>query len=137
MLPVSPPNDGCPVLSLADYVRRARFEKNLSLANVSTGARGQISKTHINRIENGTVTRISLSKLGALAIGLGVSFDEVLAAAQGKLPSVDLRANDVKLLSWFRQLSPDRQEDLLIMLRALAEWTRGSRLSVPNNVRRM
>jgi transcriptional regulator with XRE-family HTH domain len=121
MLPVSPPNDRCPVLSLADYVRRARVEKNLSLANVSARARGAIGKTHINRIENGTVTRVSISKLGALAIGLGVSLDEVLEVAQGKFRTVDSGANDVKLLSWFRQLSPDRQEDFLIMIRALAE----------------
>jgi transcriptional regulator with XRE-family HTH domain len=102
MVHVSAPNEGYPALSLADYVRRIRFEKNLSLANVSARSRGQIGKTHINRIENGTVTRVSLSKLRALALGLAVPVDEVLAVAQGKFPVADSQGNEARLLHYFR-----------------------------------
>jgi transcriptional regulator with XRE-family HTH domain len=111
----------CPVLSLAEYVRRTRMEKNLSLSSVSAKSRGQIGKTHINRIENGIVSRVSLTKLRALALGLSVPVEEILAVAQGNLPSVGTCTNETTLLKYFRQLSVDRQNDLLIMVRALAE----------------
>ena len=110
-----------PVFSLADYVRRTRVEKNLSLASVSAKSRGQIGKTHISRIENGTVSRVSLSKLRALALGLSVPVDEILAVAQGKLPDADGGTNEATLVKYYRQLSLDRQKDLLVMVRALAE----------------
>ena len=114
-------NRSCPVLSLADFVRRTRLEKNLSLANVSARSRGQIGKTHVNRIENGTVTRVSLSKLRALAHGLSVPVDEILAAAQGKFPSAQIQNEETKLLNCFRQLSLNRQKDVLLMVSALAQ----------------
>src|SRR5437764_15043287 len=83
MLYVSGPTDTYPITSLAEYVRRIRNEKDLSLAPMCAGSRGQISKTHINRIENGTVTRVSLIKLRALALGLGIPEDNLITAAQG------------------------------------------------------
>lgn len=110
-----------PVHSLADYVRRTRLEKNLSLSCVSAKSRGQIGKTHINRIENGIVTRVSLSKLRALALGLSVPVEEILEVAQGNLPGVATCTNEATLLRYFRQLSVDRQRDFVIMVRALAE----------------
>ncbi|PYS60195.1 MAG: hypothetical protein DMF74_19380 [Acidobacteria bacterium] len=119
MLYVSGPTERYPITSLADYVRRVRNEKNLSLAQVSARSRGQISKTHINRIENGTGTRVSLIKLRALARGLGVSEDALVAVAQGKAPPAQTTTNEVELLSYFRQLSANHQEDVLVMLSAL------------------
>ena len=120
VLYVSGPTDRCPITYLADYVRRIRNEKNLSLAEVSARSRGEIGKTHINRIENGTVTRVSLLKLRALARGLDVPEDDLIGVAQGKAPGT-VPANEATLLNWFRQLSPDRQEDVLVMLHALAK----------------
>lgn len=120
MLYVSDPTERCPITHLADYIRRIRIEKNVSLAQVSARSRGQIGKTHINRIENGTVTRVSLVKLRALARGLDVPEDELIAAAQGKISGVEPPANEGNLLNYFRQLSTDRQEDVLVMLHALA-----------------
>ncbi len=121
MVKVSNPTEDCPVSCLADYVRSVRNEKNLSLAEVSARSRGRISKTHINRIENGTVSRVSLLKLGALSRGLDVPEDELIAAAQGKATGVEPPANEVELLGYFHQLSRDRQQDVLFILRALAE----------------
>ena len=121
MIYVSDPTQSCPITYLADYVRRIRNEKNLSLAEVSAKSRGQIGKTHINRIENGIVTRVSLLKLRALARGLDVPEDELIAIAQGKSPRTQAPANEGELLNYFRQLSPDRQEDVLVMLNALAK----------------
>jgi transcriptional regulator with XRE-family HTH domain len=110
-----------PVLSLADFVRRTRLEKNLSLQDVSVRSRRQIGKTHINRIENGRVSRVSLSKLRALSLGLAVSVDEILAAAQGNSSDAGASTNEATLLNYFRQLSTDQQKDLLTIVRALAE----------------
>ena len=121
MVYVSGPTERYPITSLADYVRRIRNEKDLSLAQTCAGSRGQISKTHINRIENGTVARVSLIKLRALALGLGVPEDDLIAVAQGKPPRMEATKNEAKLLSCFRQLAADRQEDVLVMLHALAK----------------
>ena len=106
--------------SLPDYVRRLRHERNLSLAVVSARARGKIGKTHINRIENGLVNSVSLTKLRALALGLGVVDDEIIAVAQGKFPHTEAKADEARLLIYFRHLSRERQLDVLEMLRALA-----------------
>src|ERR1041384_8066698 len=120
MLYVSPPTESYPIASLADYVRRIRNEKNLSLAQVSSRSHGRIGKTHINRIENGTVARVSLIKLRALALGLDVPEDDLIAVAQGKLPPIDATKSEARLLRCFRQLGTERQEDVLVMMQALA-----------------
>jgi hypothetical protein len=56
-----------------------------------------------------------------LAVGLSVPVDEILAVAQGKLPDVGADTTEATLVKYFRQLSPERQNDLLLMVRALAE----------------
>src|SRR2546422_10999137 len=121
MVYVSSPTERYPITSLADYVRRIRNEKDLSLAQVSAQSHGRIGKTHINRIENGTVNRVSLTKLRALALGLGIPEDDLIAVAQGKPQRTEATKNETKLLSYFRQLSANRQEDVLVMLRALVK----------------
>ena len=121
MVYVSGPTERYPITSLADYVRRIRNEKDLSLAQVSAQSHGRIGKTHINRIENGTVNRVSLTKLRALALGLDVPEDDLIAVAQGKPPRTEATKNEAKLLSYFRQLSANRQEDVLVILRALVK----------------
>ena len=121
MVYVSGPTERYPITSLADYVRRIRNEKDLSLAQVSAQSHGRIGKTHINRIENGTVNRVSLTKLRALALGLGIPEDDLIAVAQGKPQRTEATKNETKLLSYFRQLSANRQEDVLVMLHALVK----------------
>ena len=120
MVYVPGPTERYPITSLADYVRRIRNEKNLSLAQVSSRSHGRIGKTHINRIENGTVVRVSLMKLRALALGLDVPEDDLVAVAQGKPPRTEATKNEAKLLIYFRQLSAPHQQDVLAMLQALA-----------------
>ena len=121
MVYVSGPTERYPITSLADYVRRIRNEKDLSLAQVSAQSHGRIGKTHINRIENGTVNRVSFTKLRALALGLGIPEDDLIAVAQGKPQRTEATKNETKLLSYFRQLSANRQEDVLVMLHALVK----------------
>ena len=59
-------------------------------------------------------------KLRALALGLDVPEDDLIAVAQGKLPPIDATKSEARLLSYFRQLGTERQEDVLVMMQALA-----------------
>jgi transcriptional regulator with XRE-family HTH domain len=106
--------------SLADYVRRIRHEKDLSLADVSNRSGGGIGRTHINRIENGEAHGVSVEKLRALAKGLGVSEEEIFAVARGKSSSGDLQLKELRLLEYYRLLSEDRQDDVLLYLEMLS-----------------
>ena len=128
MLYVPGPIERHPITSLADYVRCVRNKKNLSLAQISARSHGRIGKTHINRIENGTVGRVSLIKLRALARGLDVPEDDLIAVARGKPPRTGTTRIEADLLACFRQLSDERQQDVVVMLQALA-----SRLAKGNN----
>src|SRR5919206_2156312 len=71
---------------LADYLRRVRNEKGMSQRDVEIKSGNRISKGYIGQIENREVLGHSVTpqKLQALAVGLGVSEDEVFAVARGK-----------------------------------------------------
>jgi transcriptional regulator with XRE-family HTH domain len=64
---------------LADYVRRIRKEKGLSLKDVEEQSGRRISKGYISYYINPT-----RDKLIALALGLGVTEDEIFDIARGK-----------------------------------------------------
>jgi transcriptional regulator with XRE-family HTH domain len=70
-------------MPLADFVRRTRVEKRLSLNDVARQSGHQISNAYVSKIENGYVTNPSPKKLRALAKGLRESEDEVFAIARG------------------------------------------------------
>lgn len=93
--------------SLADFIRRIRAEKNLSLSDVVTRSGNLISNGYISQIENHYVKSVTASKLKALAKGLGISYEEISAIAGGQalkasgLENANLRAflEDVEKLS--------------------------------------
>ncbi|MET0650202.1 MAG: helix-turn-helix transcriptional regulator, partial [Pyrinomonadaceae bacterium] len=64
---------------LADYLRRIRNEKGLSLRDVEVKSGSKISKGYVGQIENRSVLGQSVTpqKLQALSVGLGVSEDEI------------------------------------------------------------
>jgi len=77
---------------LGDFVRRIRKEKSLSLRDVSKRSARfgkPITPSYISRIENDPTRRVTADRLNALAYGLGVSLDELLACAVGKIPADD------------------------------------------------
>lgn len=97
------------VEDLADFVRRTRHEKSLSLRAVEIGSSGAISKGYVGQIENRTVLGHSVTpqKLSALAKGLGVSEDEIFAVARGKespVRSVVVTPQDVETRTRRREL---------------------------------
>lgn len=101
--------------SLGDFVLRIRTEKHLSLADVSKRSARfgkRITASYINRIENGLTRNASANRLKALANGLGVPVEEVLARAVGLAPS-DKSSDEIHLLARFKELSPERKTDVL------------------------
>lgn len=101
---------------LADYVRRIRTSKGLSLNDVANKARQkgkQISSGYVSQIENRYIVSVTTIKLQALAAGLDISEEEVFAVARGRAESDELQLNEMRLLEYFRQLSPESQDALL------------------------
>jgi transcriptional regulator with XRE-family HTH domain len=128
---MSSPNEGCEAMptttkppereTLAEYVRRVRNEKNLSLRDVERNSRRaglKIVGSYVSRIENEIATNPSKDKLVALAAGLVVQEDEVFAKARGKSLQ-DPSVREEQMLTLFRGLPSDRQDDLMGMLRHL------------------
>jgi transcriptional regulator with XRE-family HTH domain len=105
--------------TFGDFVRRVRWEKNLSLESVSQRSARfgpRIAGSYINRIENNPHLRPTVDRLRALAYGLGIPVEELLARAAGLVPS-DSDSNDAfRLIARFRALSPARKDDVLRMV---------------------
>jgi transcriptional regulator with XRE-family HTH domain len=108
--------------SLGDYVRRMIFTKELSGAEVSRrskrGGRKGISREYVSQIQNGLSFNPSKDKLAALAVGLGVSVDEVLYAALKTPPPTQ---NRFKLLSARYEELPEDKKSIVEPLIQMVE----------------
>lgn len=109
---------------LADYLRRIRNEKGLSLRDVEVKSGGRISKGYVGQIENRTVLGQSVTpqKLQALSVGLGVSEDEIFAVARGKfLSAPEVFDSEIYLmLKGYDELADKDKTELLPTVRMLA-----------------
>ena len=134
------PSEGLPLgmkanETLAEFVRRVRSEKNLSLSDVErqSGRHGpKIAGSYVSRIENGHNDNPGPEKLKALARGLDVPEEEITAVAFGRAPKNEAEAREQRLLNYFRELPADRQDDVIRMTKALhnAHAKQGSKRSV-------
>lgn len=108
--------------SLADYIRRVRQEKGLSLNQVRVHSGYKIANSYISRIENGEVTNVGLEKLRLLAKGLGVVEDEIFAVARGiSLSTREVFDSEIYLmLKGYDELSDMDKAELLPTVRMLA-----------------
>jgi transcriptional regulator with XRE-family HTH domain len=100
---------------LGDFVRRVRHEKSLSLQDISNRSARfgkRIAASYVNRIENNLTRRPTADRLAALANGLGVPVEEILARAIDIVPPGDSN-DELELLTRFRKLSPERKTDVL------------------------
>lgn len=100
---------------LGDFISRIRNEKGLSCTDVSeqSARLGKpISASYVNRIENKLVKNPSPDRLRALAHGLGIPAEDLLARAAG-LVSPGVQSEELYLITRFRELSPDRRVDIL------------------------
>src|SRR5258708_5408013 len=71
---------------LAQFVRRIRESKKLSVNDVALRSEGGISKAYVSQIENHYVKSVTSDRLRALSRGLGISFAEIAAVAGGGDP---------------------------------------------------
>jgi transcriptional regulator with XRE-family HTH domain len=69
---------------LGRYVRRILQQKKLTLREVERKAGGEITNSYISKILNGSVSNLTVEKIGALAHGLGVDGREIFDIAYGE-----------------------------------------------------
>jgi len=103
---------------LGDFVRRIRIERGLSLADVSKHAAAfepRISPSYIDRIEKNPKRRPSVPSLTALAHGLGIPVDELLAHSIRQMRREE--ADEISLVTRFRELSQKRKSDVWKIIR--------------------
>jgi transcriptional regulator with XRE-family HTH domain len=74
--------------TLAEFVKRVRLSKGLTLPDVERQSGGQITNGYVSRIENGQSLNPSVDKLKALAKGLRIKESELFDVAQGKVKTV-------------------------------------------------
>jgi transcriptional regulator with XRE-family HTH domain len=107
--------------SFADFIKRVRYEKRLSLMDVHRNSGGRIDSSYVSRIENGYVLpgNMTTSRFEALAAGLGIPTSELAAAYEGKLDEYEARQDEQKLLNYFRALPLDKRKDVLSIVEVL------------------
>jgi len=96
---------------LGDFISRIRNEKGLSCTDVSKQSARfgkPITASYVNRIENKRIKNPSPDRLRALAHGLGVPAEDLLARAAG-LVAPGSQSEEHHLVTRFRELSPDRR----------------------------
>ena len=93
--------------TLAQYIARLIGEKKLSGYEIERRAKKQISQSYFNRIKKGKIANPSPNKLKALAVGLGISEEELFAVVRGKSPDSLKVANEQleDLISKFERLT--------------------------------
>lgn len=117
-------NRQTPVEDLADYIRRVRNEKGLSLRDVEIKSGLAISKGYIGQIENRIVLGHSVTpqKLQALSRGLGVSEDEIFAIARGKSHrEPEMPAEFAVLFYGWEEATDEQKAETLAAIRMIAE----------------
>ncbi len=101
-------------MSIGEYLRSIRLEKGISQRQLSVLC--GVSNSEISRIEAGERTNPSPGVLRAIAIGLGVPYDEVLKAAGYLREDDEIRDNGHlgdnhaganRLPEWVYSLPPD------------------------------
>lgn len=111
--------------TLAEYVKRVRAEKGLSLTDVQKRSGNQIANSYVSRIENGIADAqgVTPKKLQALARGLGVSEDEIFAIARGRsLDKSDAVDAEMALFaSRIKKLTAQQKRDFQIAWRMANE----------------
>lgn len=102
---------------LGDFVRRIRTEKGLSLADVSKQSAlfgPPISASYISRIETDPKRNTTPASLKSLAHGLGIPVLELCAHAVRPMSRAE--ADELSLVTRFRELSPERRSDVWMII---------------------
>ena len=100
---------------LGDFVRRIRNKKGLSLTDVAKQSARfgpPIAASYVSKIENDPTRKPTAVALRALAHGLSIPAEDLLARAAGLVTPGD-QSQELYLVTRFRELSPDRKIDVL------------------------
>lgn len=108
--------------TLEQYVKRVLREKGLTLSDVERRAGGTISDSYVAGITNGNVRNLTLDKLKALARGLGVTEDKIIAVASGlaSLAEDGFHQSDfASLFKKYKYLSEQDKKEVQVLLQVL------------------
>lgn len=122
---------------LADYLRQ-KLNEGATLRGIEDRSEGGITHSYLSKLLSGAASNPSRDKLKAIALGLGVSEDEVFAAAQGRTRS-ESEAFDSEIylmLKGYDELSDKDKSELLPTVRMLSAEIRRRRIKAPKTVER-
>jgi transcriptional regulator with XRE-family HTH domain len=102
---------------LREYVRSVMAQKGLSVPDIAKQSGGTIKASYIFDILSGKTKYISVDKLNALALGLGVDSVELFKVASGYSPSPDPALELIAILKILTGMSPKERTTLLARLR--------------------
>lgn len=122
---------------LADYLRQ-KLNDGATLRGIEERSEGGITHSYLSKLLSGAASNPSRDKLKAIALGLGVSEDEVFAAAQGRTRSESEVFNSeiYLMLKGYDELSDNDKSELLPTVRMLSAEIRRRRLKTPKAVER-
>jgi transcriptional regulator with XRE-family HTH domain len=121
---------------LADFVRRILKDKNLTTRDVEERARRKgksINNGYVSRIVSRTATNLTVDRLKALALGLGVRqkdiFDRVLDEPLES--EAEYQGSDFALLfSKYQDLTDEHKKEVRMLIKAIErdiEWRLSAR----------
>jgi transcriptional regulator with XRE-family HTH domain len=108
--------------TLSDYVRLKLIENNLTTREVqerSVSAGEKITQSYVSQIVSGTAKNLTLSKLRALARGLGVPIEEVISRAYGETYQDDLAFAESRFADVyykFEELRDEHKQHVIYLL---------------------
>ena len=114
---------------LADFVRRTLNEKRLTTRDVEQRAKRKgkrITHGYVSRIVSRTATNLTVDRLKALAVGMGVREKEVFDRVTGEPIENDFDESDFALLhAKYKELSDEDKKEVRTLVRAIdreIEW---------------
>lgn len=111
--------------TLSDYVRLKLIEKDLTTRDVqerSSSGGEKITQSYVSQIVSGTAKNLTLTKLRALARGLGVPIEEVISKAYGETYQDDIAFAESRFADAyykFEGLSEEHKQSIIYLLEIL------------------
>lgn len=123
------------MIKLSAYISSIVKERELNLEEVAQRGRGQISAGYIHDLMNEKAKNPSVSKLQALAKGLGVPEEELFRVARGLSidSSESYNAEEVRMLDWYRRMTDDYKKGFDTFAEYLANLSEG-RKDIPAHI---
>lgn len=109
-------------MSLSEFVREILRKKGLNPNDVHKRSRRQISAGYVSDIINEKTVNPTVSKLKALAAGLGESEENVFRVARGLPLEKTENQTHIEIIQKFERLSPQRQSEAIKMLDLLGDF---------------